>query len=188
MDRRTFLKATGVSSAALTLPALGPATPALASTGQTNAHFVALSTGGVDAAGVHHVMAMSGDGFVNPGQAVANGTFVHFNNDPALPTPKPVLGTGTWKSRRLRSFEEPDPSEWGVFVAGTLVVDIDLVPEGGSRIPAVLTVNCNLGPAGIFTGLPEGFLLEVAGLSFEPFVPPLGLTVFTRAVEARRGG
>ena len=50
-----------------------------------------------------------------------------------------------------------------------------------------MTVNCNLAPAGLFTGLPEGFFLEVAGLEFEPFAAPLGLTVFTNAVESRGG-
>lgn len=184
MDRRAFLKTTGVGSIALTLPMVGPAAPALASPGQTNAHFLALSTAGV-VDGVHHVIAMSGDGFVTPGQAVANGSFVHFNNDPALPAPKPILGTGTWKARRLDSFDTI--GSWGVFVAGTLRADIRLVPEGGGNVPAFLTVNCNLGPAGLFTGLDEGFFLEVDGLTFVPFVPPLGLTVFSRGVEPRGG-
>ena len=183
MDRRAFLKSVGLGTAAIALPVVGRAVPALAA-GQTNMHFLALSTAGV-VDGVHHVVAMSGDGFVTKAQAVGNGSFVHFNNDPALPVPRPILATGTWKARRLESFTTI--GSWGVFSAGTLTADIHLIPEGGSTVPASLTVNCNLGPAGLFTGLDEGFFLEVDGLAFAPFVPALGLTVFTDAVEARGG-
>jgi hypothetical protein len=195
MDRRRLLKAAGVGSAGLALPGIMSAVPVAAQAaddadvtagnrGQLGMRFMAQSAAGVDADGVDHRIAMGGEGFVTPGHVVAHGSYVHFDNAEALPPPKPVLSTGTWKSRRLRSFHEDDG--WGVFLAGTVELDIDLIPVEGGRIPALFTLNCNLPPAGIFTpgGLPEGFFLEFGGLSFEPF--GLGLTIFVRGSETPR--
>lgn len=191
MDRRRFLEAAGVGSAAgLALPTLMSASPALADGTEAAGHsrltmrFLAQSDAGIDADGVHHRVAMGGEGVLTGRHMVAHGSYVHFDSAEALPTPKPVLSTGTWKSRRLRSFHEDD--SWGVFLAGTVVLDIDLLPARGRRIPALFTLNCNLPPAGIFTpgGLPEGYFLEFGGLRFEPF--GLGLTIFVRGNERRR--
>lgn len=190
MDRRGFLEAAGAGSVGLTLPALIAAEPAMAGSagdrsGRITMRFMAQSDGGVDAAGVHHRIAMGGEGLLNRGHMTAFGSFLHFNNDEALPTPKPVLSTGTWRSRRLRSFHEDDG--WGIYLAGTVELDIVLIPQHGRPVPASFTLNCNLPPAGIFTpgGLPEGFFVSFGDLSFEPF--GLGLTILVRGWE-RRGG
>lgn len=192
MDRRDFLKKAGMAGAGslalASVPGLAPSlletlsTPALAAA-QTNFHFLAFSRGAtID--GVEHRVSMSGDGKTNGSQVVAGGSFVHFDN--ASPVPRTILGTGTWKAKRLLSFDLI--GTWGVFAAGILEAEIHLVPAGGSPIPAVLKIVCNIGPAGISTGLDEGFTLTIPDAPFSPFVPlvpALGLTVFTTENERR---
>jgi hypothetical protein len=69
---------------------------------------------------------------------------------------------------------------WGRAVAGILTVRARLKPCERPSIPgATLTVVCNLGPAGISTGLAEGYTLALPdGTTFSPF--GAGLTFFTR--------
>jgi len=70
-------------------------------------------------------------------------------------------------------------------------MEIDLVPNEGSPVPAILKVVCNIGPAAIFVVPPsaEGFTLTIPGfLTFTPLVPPLGLTLFTTVNELRGNG
>lgn len=191
IDRRDLLKKAGLGSLALAgASTLGQllAAPAAAQPsnggGHLNFYFVAFSLADtID--GVSHRIAMEGDGIISPGHVVGGGAFVH--HDAASPIPQTVLGTGSWRATRLISFEIV--GTWGVAAAGILVMEIDLVPEGGKAIPAHLEIYCNIGPAGIFTGQPEGYKLTVPGAPFgpfEPLVPPLGLTVFT-TVNERRG-
>ncbi len=188
MNRREFLKKAGAGSIAVAsisaLPALDMVLAnAAAAAGQTNFHFLAFSSGAT-VGGVQHRVAMAGEGKINGSQVVADGSFVHFDNASAVP--KTILGTGTWKAKRLLSFNLI--GTWGVLAAGILESEIHLVPVGGSPIPAVLKVVCNIGPAGISTGQDEGFTLTIPGAPFSPFVPlvpALGLTVFTTSNEHR---
>lgn len=188
--RREFLKKVGLGSMALAaLPTAGHmlAQPAEAARPQINFHFLALSTAGkID--GIQHDFIMGGHGHFNSGNVVGNGSFQHQNTAPPG-TPKPILGEGTWKAKRLVSWEQIG-TYGDVGVAGVLVMEIDLVPNGGPAFPATLEVTCNIPPAGLFTGNPEGYVLDVpGGLRFKPFgPPPMGITWFTSAVEPRGGG
>lgn len=173
MDRRDFIKQAGIGSLALAmLPAFDPqsAMPS-AAPGQTHFRFISLSGAG-EVDGVFHVIVMSGQGIVTPANAVGGGSFVHFDNNPALPPPKPILGSGSWKAKKFMSFEAI--GSWGVNIAGTLVTGVELKPDGGPRIPATLTVNCNVPPGGLFTGLAEGYFLSIDGLpEFTPVQLPI---------------
>lgn len=184
MDRRAFLKKAGLTTLATTSGLGALAGVAGAHAEQINFHFLTISA---NRAGTPDGLAMSGDGHVTADGVAGSGSFLHF-----LPGPPPaeIVGQGTWKARRLVSFHEE--GRWGIFLSGTAVMEVVLVPEGGGRIPAELTVNCNLGPAGISTGLPEGVFLDIPTLDgrFEPTTFPdtpfpLGLTVFTTVVEER---
>jgi len=133
-------------------------------------------------------MLMNGTGMVTPLQVVAAGSFVHINNAAALPTPKPILGSGTWKAKRLLAFELI--GTYGSLAAGEVEMKIHLVRDFPSSavIPATLRMVCNLAPAGLVTGEEEGFTLTIPGAPFGPFqptTPPSGLTIFAASVEQR---
>jgi hypothetical protein len=189
MKRRDFLKRAGQGTVALaSAPALAQVLSGVAfgQGGSTNYHFLAFSSAGL-VGSVDHRIAMVGDGSVTPGGVNGGGAFVHFDNAP--PAPKPILGTGSWKAKRLLSYEQF--GTWGTFASAVLEMDINLVPSGGSPVPAILTVVCNIGPAAIFVvpPSPEGFTLTIPGfLTFTPLVPALGLTLFTTVNEQRGSG
>jgi hypothetical protein len=185
MDRRVFLKKASLTTVVTASGLGGLSGVAWAHGGRINLHFLTFSA---NTAGTPDLLAMSGDGHVTPGGVVGSGSFVHL--DPSTGVPATILGEGTWKAKRLISFHEE--GRWGVFLSGTVVMDIRLVLEGGAPAAAKLTMNCNLGPAGISTGLPEGIFLEIPslGAEFEPTTFPgsgfpFGLTVFTTVNEER---
>ncbi len=177
MKRREFLKKTGMASAALaTLPTLintlSNATPAFADDNQTNFHFVAVSI-----ADPTDLVILNGDGKFGPSNVNGGGSFTHFN--PTGFPPFPIVASGTWKARRLVSFTPV--GTYGADESGTLVIDVDLIPASGIKIPGTITVNCNIPPGGLSTGSPEGVTLVVDGLTFVP--TGTGATVFTTGNE-----
>jgi hypothetical protein len=106
------------------------------------------------------------------------GEFVHFDGT-KIPSPN-FIATGSWRATRFVSFEEV--GTWGAGVAGILEIKAKLSPCDGPVIRgASLVVVCNIGPASLTTGKPEGFTLTVPGVKpFSPFHPELGLTFFSR--------
>lgn len=187
MKRREFLKHAGQGTIALaSVPALAHllSQAVHAAGGTSNYHILAFSSAGlVDS--VDHRISMVGDGLVTPGGVTGGGAFVHFNNAPAVPPAKPIIASGSWKAKRLLSYEEF--GTWGTYLSAVVEMEINLVPIGASPVAAVLKVVCNLGPAGIFV-VPlaaEGFTLTVGALTFVPLVPAAGLTLFTTANEQR---
>jgi len=142
--------------------------------GRINFHFLAVSH-----AGANHNIIMFGNGNFTDSKVRGGGVFQHTSADPSEPVPKPILGEGTWKAKRLVSWVQR--GTYGVGVSGVLTMEIKLRPNNGPAIPATLQVTCNIPPAGLFTGNPEGYILEVQnGLTFVPFgPPPSGITWFT---------
>ena len=187
MNRRDFLKKVGLGSVALgSLPVLGEifAIPAQADGGGKTFHVAALGGGGT-IGGVVHTLVLAGDGRFGDGEIEGGGVFNHVNLDSALPIPKPVLASGTWKAKRLVSFQSIGSS--GETLAGTLKMDIDVVRLIPSRavFPAHLQIVCNIPFAGLFTGHPEGFTLTGLPVTFSPLNPTVGITIFGAAVEER---
>ncbi len=133
---------------------------------KTKFRFVSVSgnTAGAD------VLVMAGQGFVADGQVVANGSYNHTAGGPP-PQPFANLGFGTWEAKQLVSFELI--GTYGAFAAGIVVMEVTLFPEGRDRVQAELTMNCSIPPAGLFTGLDEGFFLSVPGVDFEPLLLPV---------------
>lgn len=184
MSRRGFLKIAGVGSLGLVaLPVLSSLQVSASSVGHTNFHFLAL-TEAVDGPDVHNIL-MGGDGKIIPGNVVGNGSFQHqLSSAPGVP--KPILGEGTWKAKRLVSWDVL--GTYGIGVAGVLKMEVSIVPKNGSVFPAMLEVVCNIPPAGLFTGKPEGYVLDTGGPPgpFTPLgPPPLGITWFTNATEPK---
>ncbi len=186
ISRRRFLKAAGVGSATLaSLPTLALTTgmPAWAED-RTNFHFDCQGKGPTVVDAVAHRLAMAGEGTFHGPEVVGSGSFIHFNGLATLPTPKPLLASGTWKATRLISFAPH--GTYGVFEAGIARFEIELIRLIPSRavIPATIKVVCSIGAGGpaTDTGEEEGITLEVDGLTFEPLA---GLTVFTTVVETR---
>lgn len=89
-------------------------------------------------------IVMNGDGFVTCDHVVGNGTWIH--SQLGGPAPIPLLGTGTWKARRLVSMETI--GSYGLSTAGTLTMDISMFSESGDGLPASIVVNCNV-PRGL---------------------------------------
>ncbi len=78
-----------------------------------------------------------------------------------------VFSSGTWKAKKLLSFDAygeddvtPLPDGWE---AGRVLIRIELKPEGGKKVDAVLEIGCRLpGNKGIF-GTIEGARVFVDG-------------------------
>ena len=134
-------------------------------------------------------VVMSGNGWVIDGEVMASGSYNHAAGGP--PTQE-LIAYGTWQADSLVSLEII--GTYGAVAAGTIVMDITLYPEGGEPVAAQVTMNCNVPPADLFTGLPEGFLLTIGDTEFTPrllptaegTVPPMiqiGATVFNTLEE-----
>jgi hypothetical protein len=185
MDRRTFLKRAGLGAVALG-SASGFALPALAEEElegeggeRRQATFVALSQGPT-IGGIQHRIVMNGKIIFNAerGRAVGGGSLTHFDNAP--PVPKPIIASGLWKTVEFLDYDTLDLPPYGVIQASILDVGI-VAGAGEEQISAQLRVVCNVGPGGISTGEPEGFVLDVpespfGPLRFEPLHPEVGLT------------
>jgi hypothetical protein len=175
MDRREFLRKAGLGSIALaSMPGVLNALAAPASAqGQRWYAFVALNKGKT-VGGVDHRLVMAGAGFFDAqaGTVDGGGNFIHFDNAPPG-TPKPLLGVGRWRPTRILRYEKL-VGTFGRVAAGVLELSVDLLPDLGPvrRIEgAILRIACNIGPAGLSTGEPEGFVLTIPGADFSPFVP-----------------
>jgi hypothetical protein len=183
--RREFLRKAGLGSVALaSLPALVNTVVAPAwAADQTNFRFVSVSQANT-IGGVQHRVNISGDGEISPGQVIGDGSFNHFNN--ASPVPKTLLAFGTWKTKRLISFNKI--GTYGALAAGVLEMEIHLIPVfpvGTPVTTAMLKVVCNIGSGGLFTGQDEGATLTIPGAPFGSFTPIDALSVFTTGVEER---
>ena len=183
IDRRRFLRNAGLGSAALaTLPVLGQAAvPAWADGEANQIEFTFASNSRATIAGETSVVVMAGDGKFNPSQVEGGGSFNHVRLVDGIP--KPLAAAGTWKAKRLVSWNSI--GTYGVFAAGILRLDVELIREIPSPlvVPAALEVACNLPSAALLTGEDEGFTLTVAGVSFEPF--RVGITLFSTAIDER---
>lgn len=183
MKRRGFLKEATVGLIAVVfLSALVNLLPATASAGdgQTNFTFVAVVVrqggGGSD------TIILTGAGSFNPAQVQGGGSFTHF--DPGTTPPFTIIGSGTWKAKRLLSFTPTSPPTYGAHAAGVLEMEVNLVPAGGGVIPATVKVVCNISPGGLFTGQAEGVTLTLPGSVVFGTVPG-GTTIFSPGVEQR---
>jgi hypothetical protein len=209
MNRREWLKSIGPGSLALaSLPTIVTrrATPAWADddddSGPMNFHFSATSyiPKEIDR------LLIAGSGRFTSEQVKGQGSFAHYDGSTPGPNNIRFNFTGTWRATRLVSFDllgtyGTDATGNNTLAAGKLVMEIDLVRPGNpSRVPSLLTLVSNLGPADFMpdTGEPDGVTLlapnKPGGFLFIPvefrstvprpteaFVP----VVFSTLVETR---
>jgi hypothetical protein len=149
---------------------------ASANQGQTGYHFLVLDA----VSGSADRLIIQGDGSFNANRAHGGGTFDHFQATGSPPLP--LVASGTWKATDVVSFNALTPTH-GVYEGGTLVMHATFFPNGRPPIPNVLIqVDCNLGPAGVNTGKPEGVVVTIPGppqILFAPTNPTTGVTVFS---------
>jgi hypothetical protein len=189
-DRRNFLKKAGIGSVALaSLPALGRSWVTNgASNNQTNWIFAAIELANT-VNGIQYTVAMEGHGFITPGTAVGQGSFVEFDN--LSPVPHTILASGTWKTTGLTSTDII--GTYGSLAAGIIGLEIELVedlPVPGVVVSGVsLQITCNIPAAGLFTDEDEGYILTIPNSPSGPFMPPVivGGTVFSTENESRGG-
>jgi hypothetical protein len=146
--------------------------------GQPGYHFLVADA----VSGTADRLIIQGDGSFNPNRAHGGGTFDHFSATGSPPLP--LVASGTWKATDVVSFHPLTPTH-GVYEGGTLVMHATFFPIGQPPIPNVLIeVDCNLGPAGVSTGKPEGVVVTFPGppqVVFAPTTPTTGVTIFTLA-------
>lgn len=180
IDRRDFVRKAAVGSVAVAVsPSLVNAFAGSARADDDEGEhdrgwwFTAVSRVGETA----DLVVMTGCGGFSEDDIDGGGSFLHFKGGTGPPAD--IVATGTWRARRLLDFSEV--GEWGQLISGVLDADIRLRPVRGSRVPATLKIVCNLAPANLQTGLPEGYFLTVGDATFSPFA---GNTLFTRRPPA----
>ena len=160
----------------------GRGRPGSRTNGQTGYHFLVVSA----VSGTPDRLIIQGDGSFNRHRAHGGGTFDHFMATGSPPLP--LVATGTWKATDVVSFHPLSPSH-GVYEGGTLIIHATFFPKDHASIKNVLIeVDCNLGPAGVSTGTPEGVTVTFPGppqVVFAPTSPTTGVTVFTLAKRAQ---
>ena len=191
VNRREFLHRVGAGSIALaSLPALIDMfkLPALAKS-ERGVVFLCVNAAG------NHRLAMGGaagfDPSRGPGSPVTGGgSFFHWTASPTAPAP--LVASGKWNARLLTSYKEVATYAGVAAGVSEFVIDIErLRPSPALIRGAVLTVYCNLGPAGVTeaqTGGIEGYTLSIPGTDFSAGgnpgifrqVPPggVGVTIF----------
>jgi hypothetical protein len=195
MKKQAFSKAAiGAVVTVLLILVITLATPGRVNARGMHREFRFVSFSQVTSDGVVHRIAMSGSGTFNPGdsEAAGRGNYVHFNNT-ASGVPKPILDSGTWKvtqfvsvafcGQQLSCGSATPSGTYGRITPGILELRVELISDVDSTVtPATLRLICNVGAAGIDTGQPEGYTLDIDGTSFGRFTPvlvsgtPLGIT------------
>jgi hypothetical protein len=201
MQRREFLRKAGLGSVALAAaPMFGHllAPPAMGGASMHNFALVAL-TGADTTDGRVHRIGLQGSGVFHPHSKTVRGggSFEYFDAGPPG-VPKPILGSATWRARKVIKFTSCVPGYTCTTPGGTTagritpsVVDmaVDIAFNEGPKIKgAWFRLICNVGFAGIInidpdTGepLPEGYFLtfthpDYGTLEFKPLDPIIGIT------------
>jgi len=180
VDRREFVKRAGVGSVGLGALAASPA--ALAGRpgfpkGGGHQHFTLVALSGTTPSvigGIQHMMVLEGAGTfkADSGHADGGGNFVHLNF--AAPTaPGQPIASGKWEVTDLISYSTP-VADYGRVRSSIVTVSVELHPDAGGTLAGTLVVICNVGFAGILTGQPEGFKLDLGSINFN--APFAGLT------------
>ncbi len=162
-----FALALATAEAALVRPSRADA--------QRGFHFDAQAGTPMDLKVKTQILIMVGTGTFEVGDRGAEGGGVFQIIDNTTKVPKTILSFGTWQARSLVSYSEV--GTYGAYAAGTAVMNIVLSLSAGTRVPATLTVVCNIGPAGLINpGAPEEGISVVIGTT--SFGPVAGLTIF----------
>jgi hypothetical protein len=181
MDRRQFVKHAGIGALGLGALAASPGAVAGYRKGDGHQHFSLVSLSGTSAAevGSDNVMLLEGAASfkAKTGQVdrEGGGNFNHIRFTPAFPAGQQLLASGTWEPTGFVSYTSTLP-DYGRVRPSIVVVTVALHPDGGGSFEGTLLVACNVGFAGLLTGQPEGFQLNLPGLGLNFDNPLVGLT------------
>jgi hypothetical protein len=181
MDRRQFVKHAGIGTVGLGALAVTPTAMAGYRKGDGHQHFSLVSLSGTSAAevGSDNVMLLEGAASfkAKTGQVdrEGGGNFNHITFTPAWPMGQQLLASGTWEPTGFVSYTSTLP-DYGRVRPSIVVVTVALRPDGGGSFEGTLLVACNVGFAGLLTGEPEGFKLNLPGLGLNFDNPLVGLT------------
>jgi hypothetical protein len=181
MDRRQFVKHAGIGTLGLGALAASPVAVAGYRKGDGHQHFSLVSLSGTSAAEVEsdNVMLLEGAASfkAKTGQVdrEGGGNFNHIRFTPADPArqhhhPSPTSEPTAYVSHTIT---QPD---YGLLLPRIFVVTVALHPDGGGSFEGTLLVACNVGFAGLLTGQPEGFKLNLPGRGLNFDTPLVGLT------------
>lgn len=181
MDRRQFVKHAAFGTLGLGALAGSPVALAGYRKGDGHQHFslVALSGTSAAEAGFDHVLLLEGAASfkAKTGQVdrEGGGNFNHIRFTPAFPAGQQLLAAGKWEPTGFVSYTSTLP-DYGRVRPSIVVVTVVLQPDGGGSFEGTLQVICNVGFAGLLTGQPEGFKLNLPGLGLNFDNPLVGLT------------
>jgi hypothetical protein len=181
MDRRQFVKHAGIGTLGLGALAASPVAVAGYRKGDGHQHFSLVSLSGTSAAEVEsdNVMLLEGAASfkAKTGQVdrEGGGNFNHIRFTPAFPAGQQLLASGTWEPTGFVSYTSTLP-DYGRVRPSIVVVTVALHPDGGGSFEGTLLVACNVGFAGLLTGQPEGFKLNLPGRGLNFDTPLVGLT------------
>src|SRR5438445_10713122 len=171
INRRGFLRKAGLGAIALgSVPVLAEtlATRAFADEETTTGFIFAAVSVGPTIDGILHTVVMDGAGTITPSNVEGGGAFDHLNNAATAGFPRPFFAQGTWKAKRLVSFDVF--GKYGLFTAGVLTMVGELRRELPSRlvVPASLQVVCNVPSVPFLLGKTNALRLPMTGLAFRP--------------------
>jgi hypothetical protein len=181
MDRRQFVKHAGIGTLGLGALAASPVAVAGYRKGDGHQHFSLVSLSGTSAAevGSDNVMLLEGAASfkAKTGQVdrEGGGNFNHIRFTPAFPAGQQLLASGTWEPTGFVSYTSTLP-DYGRVRPSIVIVTVALHPDGGGSLEGTLLVACNVGFAGLLTGQPEGFKLNLPGRGLNFDTPLVGLT------------
>ena len=182
MDRRQLVKRAGIGTLGLGALAASPVALAGARKGDGHQHFSLVSLSGTSAAeaGFDNVMLLEGLASFKAknGQVdrEGGGNFNHIRFTPAFPMGQQLLASGTWEPTGFVSYDRRGLPDYGRVRPSVIVVTVVLNPDAGGSLEGTLLVACNVGFAGLLTGEPEGFKLNLPGLGLNFDTPLAGLT------------
>ena len=174
MNRANLLKQAGVGSAVAVFPGLF-ATDALAhaAPGSTIAVWVAFSEAPKKDSVIPRIGMVAAVTFHPDKKTVAGGgSYVLF--DQASPVPKKIIASGPWTAKTFVSYDQKGLGSYDEIQPGVLEFQGDFTNLGtGLTVHAV----CNVGPGGLSTGEPEGYVLKGTTFGdFAPLNPIVGIT------------
>jgi hypothetical protein len=182
MDRRQFVKHAGIGSLGLGALAASPVALAGWRKGGPHQHFSLVALSGTSAAetGFDNVMLVEGAAtFIAKNGQVdreGGGNFNHIRFTPAFPQGQQLLASGKWEPTGFVSYTRAGLPDYGRVRPSVIVVTVELRPDAGGSLEGTLLVACNVGFAGLLTGQPEGFKLNLSGAGLNFDTPLVGLT------------
>ena len=174
LNRASLLKQAGVGTGALAFPGLFAA-DALAQASATSriAVWVAFSQAPMSGT-VQPRVGMVGAVTFDPDKktVAGGGSYVVF--DQASPVPKTILASGKWTAKTFLSYDQKGLGSYDQIQPGILELQGDFDNLGTGL---TLRTVCNVGPAGLMTGEPEGYVLKGTKYGdFAPLNPVVGIT------------